>query len=93
MREFTCLLRLHGEDLCQGDLTNHQRQLWKQFEKGYNGTLVIVKTNLGKDLVLYVSDRMYESNKWNYTEKIKIFYWINGDQLVTVRYINNPYFR
>jgi hypothetical protein len=57
MREFKCLIRLHEEDLSQGDLTNHQRQLFEQFEKGYDGTLVIVRSNFGKDLVLYISDR------------------------------------
>ena len=35
MREFTCLLRLYDEDLDQFNLLNHQRQLWKDFEKGY----------------------------------------------------------
>ncbi len=54
MREFVCLLRLHGEDLEQGNLENHQRWLWQQFEGNYNGTLIIVRSNFGKEFAFYI---------------------------------------
>ena len=56
MREFTCLLRLYDEDLDQVNFLNHQRQLWKDFEKGYNGTLVIVRSDFGKEFAFYIPE-------------------------------------
>ena len=54
MRGFVCLLRLHGEDLSEGNLKNHQRLLWEKFEGNYDGTIVIIRSNFGKELIFYI---------------------------------------
>ena len=49
------LLRLDGEDLEQGNLKNHQRQLWQQFSEGnYNEFLIILRSDLGKEFAYYI---------------------------------------
>ena len=55
MKRVSCLLRLGGEDLLQGNLKTHQIKLWKDFESGYNGTILILRSNVGKELVFYIS--------------------------------------
>ncbi len=54
MIKVSYLLNIHGENLSQGNLKNYQRWLWKQFEDNYNRTLIIVRSNLGKEFAFYI---------------------------------------
>ena len=54
------LLILGGEDLSQGNLKTHQRMLWEQFKDNYNGTIVIVKTNFGKEFAFFIPEQFKE---------------------------------
>ncbi len=54
IRELACLLRLHEQDLEQGNLLNHQKWLSKQFGRNYNGTLVIIRSNFCKEFGFYI---------------------------------------
>ena len=56
MRQVSRLLKLTEEDLIQPNLKSHQKYLWDQFKDGYKGTLVIVRTNFGKDFVFYIDE-------------------------------------
>ena len=78
------LLTLNGEDLCKDNLENHQRWLWQQFKGNYNGFLIIVRSNFGKEFAFYIPHKFEETQEWKSTDNIFGFYWINGDQLVTV---------
>ncbi len=88
----SCLLRLHKEDLERCNLKKHQRWLWKQFEGNYNGFLIILKSNFGKVFAFYIPSKFEETN-YKLTDKQLGFYWINGDQLVTMTNSKNPVFR
>jgi hypothetical protein len=48
------LYRLNKEDLEQGNLYNHQRYLWQLFEGNYNGFLIILRSNFGKEFAFYI---------------------------------------
>ena len=54
IKEFICLLQLDEEDLSQRYLWIHQKNLWKQFKNGYSETLVIIKTNFGKEFAFFI---------------------------------------
>ena len=51
---FVCLLSLDRVDLEHGNLKKHQKWLWKQFEGNYNGTLIIVRSEFGKEFAFYI---------------------------------------
>ena len=48
------LLELDEKDLSQGNLYIHQENLWRQFEDGYDGTLIIIRSNFGKEFAFYI---------------------------------------
>ncbi len=79
------LLLIHGEDLNKGNLENHQRWLWQQFSEGnYNSFFIIVRSNFGKEFAFYIPHKFEEETKMKSEDNNLGFYWINGDQLVTV---------
>ncbi len=57
MRKISRLLTLDSKDLIKGNLKIYQQQLWKQFKDNYNGTLVIVRSNYGKDFAFFVPEQ------------------------------------
>ena len=54
MREFSRLLKLNEEDLIEGNLKKHQKKLWKDYKDGYKATLVIIRSNHGKEFAFYI---------------------------------------
>ncbi len=50
---------------------------------------MIVRSNFGKEFALYIPDKFEETKKWKDTDTQLGFYWINGDQLVTVTNSSN----
>ena len=63
MIKISRLIKLHGEDLLYGNLEDLQKWLWQQFEGKYDGTLIIVRTNFGKEFAFYIP---YEFKKTNH---------------------------
>jgi len=45
--------------------------------KSYKNFIVAVKTNFGKNIAFYFSGKFQDESRSS--EKIKGFYWINGD--------------
>ena len=61
-----------------------QSELQQQFSDGnYNGTLIIVRSKFGKEFAFYIPSEFWVAYRFR-TGKQLGFYWINGDQLVTV---------
>ena len=56
--------------------------MWKDFEDDYNGTIIIVKSNYGKEFVYFMPERLEEQD-FKETELQLTFYWINNKQLIT----------
>ena len=87
------LLQLHGEDLTQGNLYNHQRWLWRKFSEGnYIGFLIILRSNHGKEFAFYIPHKFEEAKRPKSIYNHLGFYWINGDELVTVTNTNKHWF-
>ena len=79
------LLTLHEEDLNFDDLWNRQRQFEKLNGGIYSdGNLMIVRSDLNKEFAFYISFQIEDGLKKKTNDKQLGFYWINGDQLVTV---------
>ena len=47
-------LSLNEEDLTEVNLKNQQIWLSEQFKRNYNGFLIIVKSNFGKEFAFYI---------------------------------------
>ena len=60
--------------------------------KNYQGFIVAIKTNFDKYIAYYVPDKFEEAKDGKDTEKLLGFYWINGDQLITVTNSIAPWF-
>ena len=50
-----------------------------------------MRSNFGKEFAYYIPHKFEEKN--TVTDTQLGFYWINGDQLVTVKNSNNAWFR
>ena len=50
-----------------------------------------MRSNFGKEFAFYIPHK-FEEAKWKSTDKQLGFYWINGDQLVTVTNSENAEF-
>ena len=57
IRQISWLLKLDEEDLKQGNLRTHQKSLWKNFEDGFNGTLLIIRSNFAKEFAFYIPNK------------------------------------
>ncbi len=87
------LHRLNKEDLESGKFLNdHQRWLREQFECNYDGFLIIIRSNFGKEFAFYIPHKFEEIKNDKFTGNHLAFYWINGDQLVTVTNSKYPRF-
>ncbi len=51
-----------------------------------------MRSNFGKEFAFYIPYKFEEAKDYKYTNKQLGFYWINGDQLVTVRNGHKPWF-
>ena len=67
IRELVCLVKLREEDLRQGNLKNHKRQLCQQFESIYDEFLIIVRSDSGKEFAFYIPHK-FEETKYIETE-------------------------
>ena len=63
--------------------------LWQEFEGNYNGFLIILRNNYGKEFAFYVPHQFKEAKERKFTGDQLGFYWINGDQLVTATNSSN----
>ena len=66
--------------------------LWQEFVGNYNGFLIIVRSNFGKEFAFYIPHKIKEVKNCKITNEQYGFYWINGDQLETVKKSGNSYF-
>ena len=53
---------------------------------------MIVRSNFGKEFAFYIPHKFEEAKEFEDTNKQLGFYWINGDQLVTVTNSKYPMF-
>ena len=54
---------------------------------------MIVRSNFGKEFAYYIPHKFEESKEWKSSGNHLAFYWINGDQIVTVTNSENNYFK
>ena len=50
------LLRLNEEDLNEGNLKEFQKDLWKDFCNNYNGTIIIIRSDFGKNFAFFIPE-------------------------------------
>jgi len=53
VRKVNCLLRLQQQKLSKGNLKDYQTDLHNNLSQIYNGILVIIKTNFGKEIAFF----------------------------------------
>ena len=65
--------------------------LFQQFQDGYDATILIVRSNFGKEFAFFIPNKFQKSQQLKLTGKQLAFYWIN-DKLVTCTNTSRPEF-
>ena len=79
LRGFSCLLRLRGEDRINRYLERHYEKLKEIFKNGFDSTLIIIKSNFGKEFAFYMPNSYEEIFNNKYRDYEIISYWINDE--------------
>ena len=62
-----------------------QNKLYEDFKDNYDGIILIVRSNFGKEFVFFMKSKLFMTEYGAVGTGIQlIFYWINDNQLITV---------
>lgn len=69
LNKVKCLLRLNEENLKHNSVHEFETKLWLNFKDDYQGILIIIKSNMGKDFAFYIPHKFEQTSAYLYTGK------------------------